>query len=90
MGLFFSLATLTTMGYGNLVPAAKPGQSFAVLEAIVGQLFLVPAVAKVVTAWRRPFGFDKKSGSGHGRWSASAATASDCSRRDDASFIQHG
>jgi hypothetical protein len=36
------------------------------LEAIVGQLFLVPAVAKVVTAWRRPFGFDNKSGSGHG------------------------
>ena len=66
MDLFFSIATLTTTGYGNLVPAAKAGPSFAVLEAIVDQLFLVPAIAKVVTAWRLPFGFDNKSGSGHG------------------------
>jgi hypothetical protein len=50
--LFFSFVTLTTTGYGNLVPARNPGQSLAVLEALVGQLFLVVAVAKVVTAWR--------------------------------------
>src|SRR5262252_10930376 len=46
--LFFSFVTLTTTGYGNLVPAANPGQSLAVLEAIAGQLFLVTAVAKIV------------------------------------------
>jgi Ion channel len=46
--LFFSFITLTTTGYGNLVPATNPGQTFAVLEAIVGQLFLVTAVAKIV------------------------------------------
>jgi len=50
--LFFSFVTLTTTGYGNLVPASNPGQTMAVLEAVVGQLFLVTAVAKVVTAWR--------------------------------------
>ncbi len=50
--LFFSFITLTTTGYGNLVPAGNPGQSLAVLEALTGQLFLVTAVAKVVTAWR--------------------------------------
>jgi len=49
--LFFSFVTLTTTGYGNLVPAANPGQSLAVLEAVVGQLFLVTALAKVVNAW---------------------------------------
>jgi Ion channel len=27
--LFFSFTTLTTTGYGNLVPAANPGQTFA-------------------------------------------------------------
>jgi ion channel len=64
--LFFSFVTLTTTGYGNLVPAANPGQTLAVLEAIAGQLFLVTTVAKVVTAWRRPSGFDNKSGSGTG------------------------
>ena len=50
--LFFSFVTLTTTGYGNLVPAGNPGQSLAVLEALVGQLFLVTAVGKVVSAWR--------------------------------------
>jgi Ion channel len=50
--LFFSFITLTTTGYGNLVPTHNPGQSLAVMEALVGQLFLVTAVAKVVTAWR--------------------------------------
>jgi len=49
--LFFSFTTLTTTGYGNLVPAANPGQTFAVAEMLIGQLFLVSAVAKVVNAW---------------------------------------
>ena len=50
--LYFSFTTLTTTGYGNLVPASNPGQSLAVLEMLIGQLFLVTAVAKVVTIWR--------------------------------------
>jgi hypothetical protein len=50
--LFFSFTTLTTTGYGNLVPSGNPGQTFAVFEMVIGQLFLVVAVAKVVSAWR--------------------------------------
>ena len=50
--LFFSFVTLTTTGYGDLVPAGNPGQSLAVLEALLGQLFLVTAVGKVVSVWR--------------------------------------
>jgi hypothetical protein len=50
--LFFSFVTLTTTGYGNLVPAGNPGQSMAVLEALIGQLFLVTAVTKLVNAWK--------------------------------------
>lgn len=50
--LFFSFVTLTTTGYGNLIPETNPGQSVAVLEVIIGQLFLVTAVAKVVGSWR--------------------------------------
>jgi hypothetical protein len=50
--LYFSFTTLTTTGYGNLVPAANPGQGVAVMEMLTGQLFLVTAVAKVVTIWR--------------------------------------
>ena len=63
--LFFSFVTLTTTGYGNLVPEANPGQSLAVLEAIVGQLFLVTTVAKVVTDWRRPSRAGRKKPASH-------------------------
>jgi hypothetical protein len=58
--LFFSFITLTTTGYGDLVPADNPGQSLAVLEALLGQLFLVTAVAKIVTVWR-PRGWQEPS-----------------------------
>ena len=50
--LFFSFVTLTTTGYGNLVPEDNPGQTIAVLEALLGQLFLVTAVAKFVNIWK--------------------------------------
>lgn len=50
--LFFSFTTLTTTGYGNLVPEGNPGQTLAVCEMIVGQLFLITAVGKIVTEWR--------------------------------------
>jgi hypothetical protein len=49
--LFFSFTTLTTTGYGNLVPAGNPGQSMAVMEMLVGQIFLATAIAKVITSW---------------------------------------
>jgi hypothetical protein len=49
--LFFSFTTLTTTGYGNLVPAANPGQSLAVMEMIIGQLFLIATVGKVIADW---------------------------------------
>jgi voltage-gated potassium channel Kch len=48
--LFFSFVTMTTVGYGNLVPAANPGQTLAVLEALTGQLFLVVAVGKIISS----------------------------------------
>jgi len=52
--LFFSFTTLTTTGYGNFVPTDAPVQTVAIAEAITGQLFLVIAVARVVTGWNRP------------------------------------
>jgi Ion channel len=51
-GLFFSFTTLTTTGYGNLVPARNPGQGLAVTEMLIGQLFLITAIGKIVAAWR--------------------------------------
>ena len=49
--LFFSYTTLTTVGYGNLVPAGNVGQTLAMLEALSGQIFLVIVVARLVSLW---------------------------------------
>ncbi len=46
--LFFSFTTLTTTGYGNLVPSTPTSQAVAVAEAITGQLFLITAVARII------------------------------------------
>jgi Ion channel len=50
--LFFSYTTLTTTGYGNLIPAGTVGQCFAVFEMLIGQIFLVTLVAGLVSLWR--------------------------------------
>jgi hypothetical protein len=59
--VFFSFTTLTTTGYGNLVPAGQPGQSLAVMEMIIGQLFLITAVGKIVSAWRPRTSHDRQA-----------------------------
>jgi hypothetical protein len=50
--LFFSYTTLTTTGYGDLVPAGQPGRMVAGLEMMIGQIFLVTLVAGLVSLWR--------------------------------------
>jgi Ion channel len=50
--IFFSFTTLTTTGYGNLVPADQPGKMFAGLEMLLGQIFLVTLIAGLVSLWR--------------------------------------
>lgn len=46
--LYFSLLTLTTVGYGDLTPAGAVARMVAVSEALLGQLYLVSVVALVV------------------------------------------
>lgn len=47
--MYFSFITLTTVGYGDLTPYTDPARSAAVFEAILGQVFLVTAVARIVS-----------------------------------------
>jgi voltage-gated potassium channel Kch len=46
--LYFSFATLTTVGYGDLVAATDLGRSLAISEALIGQIYLVTVVALIV------------------------------------------
>ena len=47
--LYFSFITQTTVGYGDLSAAGNFGRACAVLEALIGQLYLVTVVALVVS-----------------------------------------
>jgi Ion channel len=46
--LYFSFVTLTTVGYGDLTAGDDAGRMLAVVEALIGQLYLVTVVAVVI------------------------------------------
>ena len=45
---YFSLVTLTTLGYGDITPIAPIARSLASLEAVTGQLYIAVLVARLV------------------------------------------
>jgi hypothetical protein len=45
---FFSFVTLTTLGYGDLVPASEPAGALTALEAAAGSLYLTILIARLV------------------------------------------
>ena len=47
--LYFSLTTLTTTGYGDIVPIDPFARSLANLESVAGQFYLAITVARLVT-----------------------------------------
>jgi Ion channel len=46
--LYFSYATLTTVGYGDLIANLHVGRSVAIIEALIGQIYLVSVVSLIV------------------------------------------
>jgi Ion channel len=51
--LYFSFVTISTTGFGDLAPGSGVGRAFAVMEIVIGQLYLVTVVAILVTAAMR-------------------------------------
>lgn len=45
---YFSLVTLTTMGYGDVTPVRPPATAIAMLEAVFGQFYIAIVVAQMV------------------------------------------
>jgi hypothetical protein len=45
---YYSISTLTTLGYGDIVPNSMASRSAASLEALIGQLYLAVVVARLV------------------------------------------
>ncbi len=49
--VYFSYITMATVGYGDLTPAPGLPRTTAALEALVGQIFLVVLVARLVSLY---------------------------------------
>jgi len=74
--LYYSFVTITTLGYGDIVPITGPTRMLATVEALTGQLYLAVLVARLVgmhisqAASSRPGGLPgrdhKQEDSGHG------------------------
>ena len=45
---YYSFVTITTLGYGDITPVTGVAKSFSVLEAVVGQLYVVVVIAWLV------------------------------------------
>ena len=65
--IYFSYITIATVGFGDLTPASNLPRMLAVAEALIGQLYLVSAVAVLVgslgrarATGARPRGDDRK------------------------------
>jgi len=46
--MYFSFVTLTTLGYGDIVPHSPLARSLAALEAVIGPLYLTIMIARLV------------------------------------------
>ena len=52
--LYFSFTTLTTLGYGDILPVTPAAQSLTSLEAITGVLYIGAFVARLISAYDGP------------------------------------
>ena len=51
--VYFSFTTLTTTGFGDYTAAKRGGRALAVLEMLIGQLYLVTVITLLVGNLRR-------------------------------------
>lgn len=46
--IYYSLVTLSTLGYGDIVALTRAGRFLSALEAIVGQIYMAVVVARLI------------------------------------------
>lgn len=51
--LYFSLITLTTVGYGDITPVSDVARMLAALEALTGTLFVAVLISRLVAVYSR-------------------------------------
>jgi hypothetical protein len=45
---YFSLITVTTVGYGDITPVSSPARGLAALEAVLGQIYIAVLIAELI------------------------------------------
>ena len=49
--LYFSFVTMTTLGYGDILPVSATARALAYMQAVVGQFYIAVLVAGLVGAY---------------------------------------
>jgi hypothetical protein len=49
--IYYSFVTLTTLGYGDIVPRSEVVRGLAIMEAVAGQLYLAVMIARLVSLY---------------------------------------
>jgi len=53
-GFYFSFITLSTVGYGDIVPVSRIARWLAAMEAMTGLLYVAVLIARLVSLYSRP------------------------------------
>jgi voltage-gated potassium channel Kch len=51
VAIYYSFVTLTTLGYGDIVPRGEVVRGLAIMEAVAGQLYLAVMIARLVSLY---------------------------------------
>jgi voltage-gated potassium channel len=49
--IYFSFVTLSTLGYGDILPVHRVAQNWAAVEAMIGQFFIAIVIARLVALY---------------------------------------
>ena len=60
--LYFSFVTLSTVGFGDIVPVSPISRLLAIIEATVGMLYVTVLIARLVALYSSTEAADKTEG----------------------------
>jgi hypothetical protein len=50
--VYYSFVTLATLGYGDILPVTQAARGLAILEVLMGVLYMAILISRLVGAWK--------------------------------------